>query len=50
MVELGSYSSIDWSDSAVNLVEAEAPKSKSPKAKMLSREGPIRLSTLAQFG
>jgi hypothetical protein len=50
MVELGSYSSIDWSDSAVSLVEAEALKSKSPEAEMLSREGPIRLSSLAQFG
>jgi len=50
MVELGSYSSIDWSDSAVSLVEAEALKLKSPKAKMLSREGPIQLSSFAQFG
>jgi len=50
MVELDSYSSIDWSDSAVSLVEAEALKSKPPKAKMLSREDPIRLLSLAQFG
>ncbi len=50
MVELDSYSSIDWSDSAVNPVEAEALKSKSPKAKILSRESPIQLSSLARFG
>jgi len=50
MVELASYSNIDWSDSAVSFVEAEALKSKSPEAKMLSREGPIQLSSLAQFG
>jgi DUF971 family protein len=50
MVELGSYSSVDWSDSAVSRVEAEALKSKSPKAKMLSGEGPTQLSSLVQFG
>jgi hypothetical protein len=32
MVELASYSSVDWSDSAVSLVKAKALKSKSPKA------------------
>jgi len=32
MVELDSYSSIDWSDSVVNRAKAEALKSKSPKA------------------
>jgi hypothetical protein len=50
MVELASYSSGNWPDSVVNLVEAEALKSKSPEAKMPSREGPIQLSSLAQFG
>ena len=50
MVELGFYSSVDWADSAVSLFEAEALKSKSPKAIMLSRESPILLSSLAQFG
>ena len=50
MVELGSYSSVDWSDSAVSRVEAEALNSKSPEAKILSGEGPIQLSSLAQFG
>lgn len=32
MVELASYSSVDWADSAVSLVKAKALKSKSPKA------------------
>jgi len=50
MVGLGSDSSIDWFDSSVNPAEAEVLKSKSPKAKMLSREDPIQLSSLAQFG
>jgi len=36
MVELASYSSGDWSDSAVNLAKAEALKSKSPKATLFS--------------
>ena len=31
MVELGYYSSVAWSDSAVSLDKAEALKSKSPK-------------------
>lgn len=35
MVELGSYSSVDWSNSAVSLVEAKALKSKPPKAILL---------------
>lgn len=34
MVELDSYSSVDWSDSAVSRDEAEALKSKSPKASL----------------
>jgi hypothetical protein len=34
MVELGYYSSVDWCDSAVSLDEAEALKSKSPKASL----------------
>jgi hypothetical protein len=50
MVELDSYSSVDWSDSAISLDKAEALKSKSPEAKMLSGEGAIQLSSLAQFG
>ena len=50
MVELASYSSGYWSDSAVNHDKAEAIKSKSPKAKMLSREGWTQLLSLAQFG
>jgi hypothetical protein len=37
MVELDSYSSVDWSDSGVRHNEAEALKSKSPKAKTSSR-------------
>jgi hypothetical protein len=37
MVELDSYSSVDWSDSGVSHDEAEALKSNSPKAKTLSR-------------
>jgi hypothetical protein len=37
MVELDSYSSVDWSDSGVSHGEAEALKSKSPKAKTFSR-------------
>jgi hypothetical protein len=49
MVELASYSGINWADSAVNPVEAEALEPKPPKAKMLSREGSIQLSPLAQF-
>ena len=32
MVELASYSSVDWSDSVVNHDKAEALKSKSQKA------------------
>jgi len=35
MVELASYSSVDWSDSVVNRDKAEALKSKSREAKML---------------
>jgi hypothetical protein len=35
MVELDSYSSIDWSDSVLNLDKAKALKSKSPKAILL---------------
>jgi len=35
LVALGSYSSGYWSDIAVNLDKAEAPKSKSPKARLL---------------
>jgi hypothetical protein len=49
MVELASYSGINWADSAVNTVEAEALEPKSPKAKMLSREGSLQLSALALF-
>jgi len=37
MVELDSYSSVDWSDSGVSHDEAEALKSKPPKAKTFSR-------------
>jgi hypothetical protein len=33
MVELDSYSSVDWSDSGVSRGEAKALKSRSPKAK-----------------
>jgi hypothetical protein len=33
MVELDSYSSVDWSDSGVNRDKAEALNSTSPKAK-----------------
>lgn len=35
MVELGSYSTVDWSDSAVSRDEADALKSKSPRARLL---------------
>jgi len=35
MVELDSYSSIDWSVSVVNHDKAEALKSNSPKARLL---------------
>ena len=31
MVELDSYSSVDWSDSAINLDKAKTLKSKSPE-------------------
>lgn len=37
MVELDSYSSVDWSDSGVSHDAAEALKSKSPKAKTFSQ-------------
>ena len=37
MVELASYSSIDWADSAANTIEAKALEPKSPEAKMLLR-------------
>jgi len=33
MVELDSYSSVDWPDSTVSLDKTEALKSKSPKSK-----------------
>jgi hypothetical protein len=36
MVELASYSSVDWSDSVVNLDKAEAPKLKSKRAIFVS--------------
>jgi len=36
MVELDSYSSVDWSDSAVNYTQAKALKYKSLKAKTFS--------------
>mgnify|MGYP001817277932 CR=1 FL=1 len=42
MVELASYSSIDWADSAVNTVEAEALEPKSPEAKKLFTEDPAK--------
>jgi len=35
MVELDSYSSVDWPDSAVSCDKTEALKSKSPKAKLV---------------
>jgi len=35
MVELDSYSSVDWFDSGVNRDKAEALKSNSPKARLL---------------
>ena len=35
MVDLDSYSSVDWSDSVVNHDKAEALKSNSPKARLL---------------
>jgi hypothetical protein len=35
MVELDSYSSVDWPDSAVSHDKTEALKSKSPKAKLV---------------
>jgi hypothetical protein len=35
MVELASYSSVDWSDSVFNHDKAEALKSNSPKARLL---------------
>jgi hypothetical protein len=34
MVELDSYSSVDWSDSAVNHAKAKALRSKSQKARL----------------
>jgi hypothetical protein len=34
MVELASYSSVDWSDSVVNRDKAEALKSNSQKARL----------------
>jgi len=37
MVELDSYSSVNWSDSGVNRDKAETLKSKSPEAKTSSR-------------
>jgi len=37
MVELDSYSSVDWSDSGISHNKAEELKSRSPKAKTLSR-------------
>jgi hypothetical protein len=37
MVELDSYSSVDWSDSGVNCDKAEALRSNSPEAKTFSR-------------
>ena len=50
MVDLASCSSIDRAGNTANTVKAKALKSKSPKGKRLSKESPVQLSSLAQFG
>ena len=50
MVELDSYSSVDWSDSAISLDKAETLKSRSSKDRLLHTpelDSPSRLKSQA---